>query len=216
MEDDFATVTMKARLGCDCKVIPQNDGRCVVKLSAATHRSNGVTIWHDITWFTSSQEQAVIDRMLKGAMIFVQGDLDEYNGKKGIRASHVSILRDPVQRVEEPDYPGQHEHHVFQEDQGPYGHGQIESNDPYGAHGYRQEHVSAPRPAPRQAQAPRPAPPRAPAPQHSQRTTAPRAAIPSSGAGTQLTPQHRGPAPARPTAPRPAQTASRVAANVVW
>ena len=215
MEDDFAMVTMKARLGGDCKVIPQNDGRCVVKLSAATHRSNGATIWHDITWFTSSYEQAVIDRMLKGALIFVQGDLDEYNGKKGIRASHVSILRYPVQRNEEPVYADHHEHHDFDEASGHCDHEPIESSDRYEGYGHRPEHAPAPRPAPRQAQAPRQAPPRAPTPQHPQRPSAPRAATPSSGAGSQRMPQHRGPAPVRPTAPRSAPVAAR-AKQVVW
>lgn len=208
MDDDFAVVTMKAWLGCDCKVIAQPEGRCAVKLSASTHRSNGATIWHDITWFTSDREAAVIDRLRKGALIFVQGDLDEYNDKKGIRASQVSVLRDAVKRVEVPSYVDHDGHAGFHEEYGHHGHAQ---DGDWGGH--EREHASAPRPANQQTQAPRHVPARNRPPQQHQRQEA---AVSSSGAGRQSTPQHLGPAPARSTAPRPAHGAVRVQSKVAW
>lgn len=211
MDDDFAVVTMKAWLGSDCRVFPQADGRCAVKLSASTHRSNGATIWHDITWFTSDREAAVIDRLRKGALIFVQGDLDEYNEKKGIRASNVSVLRDAVKRVEVPSYSDQDGHAGYHEEYGHHGHAQGGDWE-----GHEREHVSALRPAHRQTQAARHVPTRNHPPQQHQRHAAPRAAVSTSGAGSQPTLQQRDPAPARPTAPRPAHGAVRVQSKVTW
>lgn len=211
MDDDFAVVTMKAWLGSDCRVFPQADGRCAVKLSASTHRSNGATIWHDITWFTSDREAAVIDRLRKGTLIFVQGDLDEYNEKKGIRASNVSVLRDAVKRVEVPSNADRDGHAGYHEEYGHHGHAQGGDWD-----GHERDHPSAPRPAPRQTQAPRQVPARNHPPQQHQRQAAPRAAVSTSGGGSQSMSQHRGPAPARPMAPRPAHGAVRVQSKVAW